>query len=191
MDNLLEKLVERAAEGDEKAISELVTQTQDRMYRFCMYLCANPSLAQDICQDAYVKALENLKKLKNKQAFISWMYRIIRNLFLDHLKAADNKEKINIETMNLEDATGKDPDLIAGVWETLLKMSPKDRFSLLLVDMEGYSYGEAAEIIGISEDALRSRLHRARKDFLEKFQSGETISEDDSSLKQEIKRNAG
>jgi RNA polymerase sigma-70 factor (ECF subfamily) len=55
------------------------------------------------------------------------------------------------------------------IQEILQKIDPMYRVALILVDAESYSYGEAAEIIGISEDALRSRLHKARKYFLQKL----------------------
>jgi RNA polymerase sigma-70 factor (ECF subfamily) len=173
------KLVIAARKGDQAAISELVEAAQPRLYRFCFYLCGNKPKAEDLCQEAFIKALSNLKKIKEPARFLSWLFRSTKNHFLDEVKAARNRESESIDSPDEEGGSAatrsealkldaRQEGMVA-VQEALSKLAQEDRFVLLLVDMEERSYQEAAEIIGISEAAVRSRLHRARKAFEELF----------------------
>jgi RNA polymerase sigma factor (sigma-70 family) len=173
------KLVVAAQRGDASALSQLVEAAQPRLYRFCFYLCGNAPRAEDLCQEAFVKALNNLKKVKEPARFISWLFKATKNHFLDDVKAARNRESESIDGSDEEggspmphaDALKIEPEQegLTAVHEALSKLDKDDRMILLLIDMEERSYQEAAEIIGISEAAVRSRLHRARKAFEDAF----------------------
>lgn len=173
------KLVTAAQKGDQAAISELVEAAQPRLYRFCFYLCGNRPKAEDLAQEAFVKTLSNLKKIKEPARFISWLFRATKNHFLDEAKAARNRESESIDAPDDEGGSAQTraealkteatQEGMAAVRQALSRLSQEDRFVLLLVDMEERSYQEAADIIGISEAAVRSRLHRARKAFEEIF----------------------
>lgn len=175
--NDLADLVVRAQGGDEKALVALVEQTQNSLYRFTYYLAGNEALAQDLCQETYVRVFESLSKLKDPGRFQSWIYIMAKNLFLDHCRKSSTKNEISSEAWESVDGASQSPEAPKNieVQQTLALLTEEYRLVLVLVDMEGYSYGEAAEIIGISENALRSRLHRARQQFLTKYESLETM----------------
>lgn len=166
----IERLVRSAQKGDEAALSLLIQKTQSSLYRFCFYLAANKHLAQDLCQDTYIKALENIQKLKKPDKFISWLFTTAKNLFLDYQRSPQNPRRTEGLDM-IESSLSHEPqsDLRIQIQEALKQLPPDDRLVLLLVDLEGHSYGETAEILGISEDAVRSRLHKARKLFANKY----------------------
>jgi RNA polymerase sigma-70 factor, ECF subfamily len=161
----IEKLVRSAQKGDEGALSLLIQKTQKNLYRFCCYLASNESLAQDLCQDAYIKALENIGRLKKPDKFLSWLFTTAKNLFLDHQRSPATQRAEPLDSVENSVAQAPKTDLRIQIQETLDKLPADERLVLLLVDLEGYSYSEAAEILGISEDAVRSRLHKARKLF--------------------------
>jgi RNA polymerase sigma-70 factor (ECF subfamily) len=166
-DGLL-KLVTEAQTGDEAALSRLIENTQNDLFRFTYYLCGNNQLAHDLCQDTFIKVLENIAKLKEPERFKSWLFRMAKNLYLDHVKSSKNKGHVGMESVpDLQSAEDKETAL--EIRQALSHIETEERILLLLVDLEGHSYGEAAQIVGITEDALRSRLHRVRQTFLAKY----------------------
>jgi RNA polymerase sigma-70 factor, ECF subfamily len=167
-------LVARARKGDQAALSELVRATQPRLFRFCLYLCGNPALAQDLCQDAYVRALENLKQLKGPENFPGWLLKTAKNLHLDHVKSPRNAPGPALEDLppSQEPATsGREAEDRMEVHRALAQLPLEDRQILLLIDVVECTYAETSEIIGISDSTLRFRLHHIRKAFLAALKS--------------------
>lgn len=161
-------LVGSAQGGDERALAALIELTQDKLFRFCFMLGRNKEGAEDLCQEVYLKAFRSLAKIKNPAAFPSWLYQIAKNLFID-LKRAET------EPLEPEDeSTSPNYETALHVREVLSHFETEDRVLLLLVELEGQSYKEAAETLETTEDAVRSKLHRLRQIFLKKFDSGET-----------------
>lgn len=173
----LESQVRRAQKGDPQALSQLLRLTQVRMSRFCLYLCHDPQLAQDIAQDSYVRALGDLRKLKDPTKFVSWLFKIAKNLFLDHVKSPRNARNEALEDSQSEARKGdgfqqssSDAEFSLHLKDTLKRLEPEDRLLLLLIDLEERTYFEAAEILGISEANVRFRLHHIRKEFINKYE---------------------
>lgn len=160
----LEALVTRAKAGDEGAFSDLVRLTKNRLYRFLFFLSQDAALANDLSQDSYLYALEHLKSLQEPAAFPRWLFLIAKNRFLDYRRSPRNKPYDDVADLDPEFAGG-DRELALQTKEVLAQLPEAERFVLLTVDLEGFSYAEASEIIGISEAAVRSRLHRARTAF--------------------------
>jgi len=163
-------LVESASNGDESAVSSLVELTQDGLYRFFLYLTADSALSQDLSQDAYVRAFSKLHLLKEPEKSKSWLYRFGKNLFIDYVRANKKHKAEALDEERLSDADSAQQDLIISTRQVLDKLEQNERIILVLVDMEGRSYQEAAEVLDVSESALRSRLHRARKSFLAEYE---------------------
>lgn len=163
-------LIDAAKAGDTKAWRELIEATQNRLYKFCLVLCGDPVRAEDLCQDAFLKTFDKLSKLENPDSFVDWLFRMTKNLYIDGLRSRRETEPLP------DDEVQSHPQLAEhlAVHETLSQFEPEDRYLLLLVDMEEYSYREAADVLGITEDSVRSRLFRLRKAFVEKFTAGET-----------------
>src|SRR4051794_16823968 len=86
----LETLVLSAQKGDEAAFSALIERTQDRLFRFLLYLTNHRALAEDLTQDTYLRAFEKLPGLKDPKSFSPWLIRISRNVFLAHVKLHKN-----------------------------------------------------------------------------------------------------
>jgi RNA polymerase sigma-70 factor, ECF subfamily len=162
-------LVLQAQRGDESAISDLIEMSQKDLFRFVFYLTGNNQLAHDMCQDTFIKVLENLPRLKEPERFKSWLFQMAKNLYLDHTKSSKNKGHVSIESALPDMTSAEDKQKVLEIRQALSHIETDERLPLLLVDLEGYSYTEAAKIIGVSEDALRSRLHRARQTFAEKY----------------------
>jgi RNA polymerase sigma-70 factor, ECF subfamily len=163
----MKDLVVRAKKGDAEAQTALVRATQERLFRFCYHLCRDRGLAQDLAQDSLIRALAEIGKLKEPEKFLSWLYRIARNLFLDHVKSPANATKLEVdEKLEAQD----DQEFSLHLRQVLQQLDPEDRFLLLLIDLEERTYQEAAEIVGISESNVKFRLHHIRKEFINKYE---------------------
>jgi RNA polymerase sigma-70 factor (ECF subfamily) len=169
----LSKLVEAAQAQQPGSFDALIEATRARLFRFCFYLTSNREQAEDIYQETYLKAFHSLSKLEDANQFESWLLRIAKNLFIDRIRVARDTVHLPVEELELVLEGDFDPatvDTARQVHSVLASMSPNDRLILVLVDMEGNSYDEVAEVLGISMPAARSRLSRARQEFLKKHQ---------------------
>lgn len=167
------KNLQLAQKGDRAAFKFLIEVTQDRLYRFALYLTGSPQQAQDLCQEAYIKMLTHISNLRELETFWSWLFRIVKNNFLDQRKSAANKGHTAIEDVS-ESEFLTDPAAAQELMQlthALRKLSEDDRLVIVLVDIEGYSYQEAGDILGASENAVRSRLHRARQALAQMVES--------------------
>ena len=172
----IKKLVLLVKKGHEPALGELIVLIEGHVLRFCVFLTGDRVFAQDLCQDTLIRALEAVGQLKEPEKFMSWLFAICRRLFIDHCRAAPpevSSLSISEDTdfINMVATSEMNADDLLHIRSALLALEPEDRTLILLVDVEEYSYKEAGEILGISENATRSRIHRIRKRFVEKFES--------------------
>jgi RNA polymerase sigma-70 factor (ECF subfamily) len=166
----LAEIVVRVQSGEAAARGELIEKIQDRLYKFCLLLAHNRELAQDLCQETFVKVFLNIEKLKNPETFLAWMYQIARNIFIDLKRNPANKEDLS-ESPEENSSTSPEMDLILQVKRALSQFEPDEQILLLLVELEGYSYKEAGDVLKLSEDAVRSKLHRLRALFISKMKN--------------------
>jgi len=169
---LLEDLVEAAKRGDEGALSRLIERSQTRLFRFCLYLTGDPRLSEDLCQDTYVKVLEKLKSLRSAADFHGWLYRTAKNLYIDQWRRAKRLEPLPLDSEPERRGAPAErlPDLALEIRAALASLDPEHQVLLLLIDQQGHSYKEAAAILGLSEAAVTSRIHRIRRAFLEAYE---------------------
>jgi RNA polymerase sigma-70 factor (ECF subfamily) len=166
-------LVQAALQNDSKAINELVLQSQSSLFTFCFYLTKNRQLAEDLTHDSLLRALGNLKQLKNPDAFIGWVKQIARFQYLDYLKAAENaRTHVDAEDASERGELRVEPGVTVeqiATLQVLHRLSEEDRAVLILSDIEEYGHAEVAEILKIPEGTVKSRLSRARVRFAEIF----------------------
>lgn len=166
----LTELVVKAQKGESDAHGALIDLTQNSLYKFCLLMSNNREVAEDLCQETYIKALQSITKLQNPKTFVGWLYQIARNLFVDHTRSAAYRKNSALEEAD-EVAVGSDMEAILNVQRILAQFAPEERFLLLLIEIEGYSYQEAGNLAGLSEDAVRSKLHRLRQLFIQRYKS--------------------
>lgn len=156
-------LFNEARKGQRQAQEYLILITQKKLYKFCILLGNDFSSAEDLCQETYIKALSHLEQLDKPEAFQGWLYQIARNLHIDFLRK--QKKLKNYEP--LDDIKNQfNPidqyDLLLDLQKRLSQLDLNDRFLIILIEIEGFSYKEAAHWLKMSEDAVRTRLHRLR-----------------------------
>ncbi|MGE0614242.1 MAG: RNA polymerase sigma factor [Bacteriovoracia bacterium] len=167
-----------ARQGDQSAFGEVIELSQTRLFRFLVYLCGKPDLAQDLAQETYVKLWNNLKKLKEPEKFWSWLFKMAKNLFIDHVRAAKNSDSYTpIEEADhlLTDLSAGQRDVTLEIQTVLAQLKPEERSLILLIYFEEHTCAEVADILGISENAVWTRLHRVRQEFESKYSKSQLI----------------
>jgi RNA polymerase sigma-70 factor (ECF subfamily) len=166
-------LVRAAAGGDERAMEELLMRAQQVAYRFSLLVCGHPEDAEDVMQDALIRTYKHAGSIKDPAAFRTWLFRTVRNACLMKRRRRVD-EPARLETLEpgtpQEVAThDRGPDDVAmNNWlgrqlrEALAKLPPAYRMIVLLREMEGLSTREVATVTGMTEDNVKTRLHRAR-----------------------------
>ncbi len=149
---------------------EVVTQHSARVYRLALRLTGNPHDAEDLTQDVFVRVFRSLDKYR-PGTFEGWLHRITTNLFLD---GARRKQRIRFDLMaddadervpTREPGPGQvvvDQDMDHDVARALAALSPDFRAAVVLCDIEGLSYEEIADVLGLKLGTVRSRIHRGR-----------------------------
>ena len=166
-------LVERVAANDQQAAGDWIEICQNPLMSFCFYLCGNKALAEDICHDAFVKGLQSIGQLRKPEQSIAWLKQIARRLFLDYKKsAAQSKPHMDFNEMNhnsLQSESLSDQQILA--MQALQILSEEERNIVIMVDIQGHSYLEVAELIQMKEGTVKSKLFRARKKMLESIET--------------------
>lgn len=159
----------------EQFISQVeITRTNFR--RFLVALCCGDSmLADDIAQESYIKAYLSCDSLLSQEKFKSWIFKIGYNTFINHKSSlkltVDIEDAKEIKAHERSDSTF----IYQELYEALSRIPPKERTSLLLFYLQGYSIKEIAEIQGASQDAVKQHLSRGRKN-LRNFLSPDNLS---------------
>jgi RNA polymerase sigma-70 factor (ECF subfamily) len=170
-------LVVRAKAGDTDAFGELVERTEARAYGLCLRMLGNTEDAEDCLQEVFIKAFKAMPRFRQEARFSTWLYRIaynecvmrIRKRRLDTVPL-DSPVELGDRSVDRELADWtNDPRAdvmnheLAGVLARhVSELHPTYRVVFLLRDIHGLSTGETAETLGLSEPAVKSRLHRAR-----------------------------
>jgi RNA polymerase sigma-70 factor (ECF subfamily) len=171
------ELVERARAGNEDALSELYRRHERRAYNLALRTVGNPWDAADVSQEAFIKAFRNLDSFKGEARFGTWLHRIVVNAAYDHLRRHKAEP---MDSDILDDlsgpagpaavvATGRggvDPavdGLSDPLRRALMSLNEGFRFAVVLCDLLGFPYGEAADILGVQEGTIKSRIFRARE----------------------------
>jgi len=177
-----QELLRSAAAGDRAAFAEVVKRYEDTVYRFSLKLCRDPARAEEVLQDTFINVFRKLGTFDGKSKFTTWLYTIVANncLMKRRRRKLDELEDSLEELDNPStDSDGKFARRVARWDETpaelvlkkelrtvldaaILKLPPLYRAVFVLRDVEGNSTEEAAHILGISVEAAKSRLRRAR-----------------------------
>ena len=170
-------LVERARRGDEAALTELYRRHERRAYNLALRTLGNPWDASDVTQEAFIKAFRNLDSFKGEARFSTWLHRIVVNAAYDQLRR-HRPEPMDSEILDgLSSPSG--PGAVVGsgregidpavdglsdpVRTALMSLNEGFRFAVVLCDLLGFPYNEAAEILGVQEGTIKSRIFRARE----------------------------
>jgi RNA polymerase sigma-70 factor (ECF subfamily) len=184
------QLVRSAATGDAEALDRLLMRAQEVAWRFSTAVCGDADDAEDAMQEALIKTYRYVGHIREPGAFRPWLYRTVRNACLmgRRKKAGEPARLQSLDEVlpgsdgpTRPDAPhpGKNPEQLAdnaGLRRRLRKalrtLSGPYRAIVFLREMEGLSTREVAKVMGISEDNVKTRLHRARLQLQTELERG-------------------
>ena len=160
-------VVARARRGDAEAFAALVRHYDPGLRSLAFRLLGDRDLMDDVLQDAYLKAYRALPRFKGRSRLGTWLYRIVYNAAVDELERGRRGTYVPLdEVVDPPDPRPGTADAVAtrnDLAEALARLAPEDRATVLMVDAQGFDYREAAEVLGVPEGTVASRLNRARR----------------------------
>ncbi|HET8547850.1 MAG TPA: sigma-70 family RNA polymerase sigma factor [Bryobacteraceae bacterium] len=171
------RLVEQCLAGQDAAWDELVRTYTRRVYALCCRFTGRESEAQDLTQEVFLRVFRSLKSFKSGEgSFTVWLNRLTRNLLIDHYR----RTRLERATESIEDqlpvleekvAMSRTEGILAGreasevLQAALQKLSPDLRETVILRDIEELEYREIAQVLGVPEGTVKSRLNRGRAEL--------------------------
>lgn len=173
-------LVKRAQNNDLAAFEELVQLYQNKVYALCVHLAGNHADAQDLAQEALIRAYRSLGSFRNEADFGTWLHRITVNVWLNFRRKNSGRVPLSLDDPYVDSSGGEvrrevadsdgdplqeleDKEFRRLVRAALDDLSGEHRAVLVLRDIEGYSYEEVSQMLGCSLGTVKSRLSRARE----------------------------
>jgi len=172
------ELVTRCLEGDEGAWEDLVRTYTRRVYSICYRFTGRESEAQDLTQEVFLKVFRNVRSFRaGEGSFGVWLARLTRNLLIDHYRRSRMEratasieeqlpmleEKAAIESRTEAALAGREAS--EALQKALARLSPDLREAVILRDIEGMEYREIAQVLGVPEGTVKSRLNRGRSEL--------------------------
>lgn len=175
----LERIVKLAASGNERAFEQLVSIYESAVYNMAMYTVKNRDDALDVSQEVFVKLWQSLPTFRGECSIKSYIMKLTKNASLDLMRKKSRRQSVSLTVENDkgEEAQLDLPDTsdeanpeqaylreerIRKVREGLLRLDDEQRQIIIMRDMNGMSYAEIADALGLNEGTVKSRLNRAR-----------------------------
>lgn len=172
------KVVQRIIDGDQEAFAQLVKEYEKPVYNLCLHMAGNSDDAQDLAQEAFLKAWRGLRFYKFEASFSTWLYRLTTNVCIDFLRQQKRRPTTSLTVGDEEDESAeleirdylplpeeqvaqKDQHQI--IMEALDALDDEFRMLLTLRVMEECSYEQIAEIMDLKVGTVKSRISRARE----------------------------
>ncbi|OPX92642.1 MAG: ECF RNA polymerase sigma factor SigW [Pelotomaculum sp. PtaB.Bin104] len=178
--NGIDLLVTRAKKNDISAFEELLRIHQNRIYSICLRFSGNRDDAQDLAQDAFIRAYRAIGSFRNEADFGTWLHRIAVNVCLNSRRKNGGVQPVSLDETYQSESGGEVRHEVASeegdplqaleekefnslVRKALNGLSDEHRTVLVLREIEGYSYEEVSRMLGCSLGTVKSRLSRARE----------------------------
>jgi RNA polymerase sigma-70 factor (ECF subfamily) len=183
-----QELVDQARKGDQDAFRGLVERYQRKAFAVALGIVRDRDDANDICQEAFLRAYRGLERFDGDAQFFTWLYRILHNLSIDHIR------RRSFQASSLDDADKAAPiadaspeadpsrridrqRLCARLDDALAQLTPVHRAVIMLREVQGLSYQEIADTVGCSIGTVMSRLFHARRKLLKAIEANEDVLE--------------
>ena len=173
------ELLAEAARGDAGAFGEIVRRYRHLVYATALQIAGEPAAAQDVAQDPFLSAFVSLKDLRSMESFPPWLRKIARNKALAWRKEQERlapledagvlRAPAEASETETEDEREEVDAFRAEVRKLVSSLSDALRFPLLICYLDGVPTAEAARFLGITEGALRKRLHDGKKKLQERI----------------------
>jgi RNA polymerase sigma-70 factor (ECF subfamily) len=178
-----QELVAAAQAGDRRAFQTLYQRYERKVYAVAYGFLRNQEDALDVLQEAFIKVHRYLPNFEGQSSFYTWLYRIVANLCIDHLRRAGRKRDVEFDdklrhddasesaatlpTSSLGDPARavKNKEILAAVEVALDELSEKHRAVIVMRELQGMSYADMAKAMDCSKGTIMSRLFHARRNM--------------------------
>ncbi len=151
---------------DDTRIENIINLYGDLLYRTGIMILGNPQDVQDVLQEVMLKVLQKMPEFHDSEHEKAWLLRVTINLCKDMLRFRFRHQYIQIDELEIEAVDTDDRQLL----QEIIQLPPRWRIVLLLHYVEGYSLKEIADILAISENAVKKRMQRAKAGLKKKLQ---------------------
>jgi RNA polymerase sigma-70 factor (ECF subfamily) len=158
----IDQLAAKAQAGCLVSFERIVQLNKDRLFTYLVQLLGNAHDAEDVTQEAFVKAYRNLHSFNGKARFTTWLFAIAKNTALTQIRRRKPLQSIDGLEETIEAPQPHDPAEAESIWRLARKLKPKFYETLWLFYAEGFSLKETAEILNTNAITVRVNLHRAR-----------------------------
>ncbi|MBU3128193.1 RNA polymerase sigma factor SigY [Clostridium tagluense] len=171
-------LISKAKEGNKSALNTLLKDNLNILKGYVVKMVGDPHLAQDIIQDALLKAVLNINKFEPRAKFSTWLIKIATNVYRDYLR---KNKFLGLADENLIHSGNQVEDIVISNYEygeimkIILKLPYEKRAVFILKHYYGYKYEEISGIIGCPIGTVRSRLHSAVKYIISEIERKEIL----------------
>jgi RNA polymerase sigma-70 factor (ECF subfamily) len=160
-------LAKQAARGDVTAFEELYRKNAGRIYLLCLRMCADPALAEEMAQEAFLRAWQKLGSFRGDSAFSTWLHRVTVNVVLGHRRSTARKAagvtSVGDEHLRDHPSPRRSPGQILDLERSIASLPEGARTVFVLHDVEGYRHREIAGLTGLAVGTSKAQLHRARQ----------------------------
>ena len=182
MDDL--NIIEFCLLGDVNQFSKLVNKYKNMVYNLCFRMCHNHNEAEDLTQDSFLRAFQNLESFDPNHQFSTWLYQVTLNLVRDHFKKRkiksysldqndrrqlDSYSKIPANSSNNPENSFKEKENLRQIEQSVASLPISYREVIVLRHFQGLSYHEIAMILKLPLSTVKGRLYHARQQLQEKL----------------------
>jgi RNA polymerase sigma-70 factor (ECF subfamily) len=161
--------VARAARGDRQAFERLYREHVNRIYSLCTRMVGDRTRAEELTQDAFVRAWEKLDQFRGDSAFGTWLHRLAVNVVLNDRQTESRRRGRQDDSVEDVDTMAHGevrpspvPGLSIDLERAVAKLPPGARKVFVLHDVEGYTHDEIGQMLGVTAGGCKAQLHRAR-----------------------------
>ena len=168
-----ELLFRRAQRGDPEAFEQLIGPLEQLVWRICWHYTGNREAAEDCGQETMIRIWRSLESYRGDCALESWVYRIAANCCMDWLRKKKRDKSVSVEPLQdqgfdpADPSPGTEDQVVAEdehrrLREAITQLPDEQREALILTQLEKVPYEEAAQMLGVSEGTIKSRVNRAK-----------------------------
>lgn len=166
-------------QGDHEAFESLVRRYQRMIYALTYRMSGSTADAEDLTQETFIRAHQQLAAFRSDAKFSSWLYRIAVNHCLNWQQRSARREQVHAEwSKGQAHNSDSDQKLSSRVQEALLQLDPKQRAAVVLTTYDGLNHAEAARVLGCSETTVSWRLFVSRRKLKGLLQKSEGASDE-------------
>ncbi len=178
METIVKRLIREVRKGDQQAFAEIVELYKDKVYQVSYRMVGNVHEAQDVAQEAFLRAYTNIDRFDIERKFSTWLFRIATNVAIDRLRKkkpdfylqdeVKGSDGLTIESQLAADADLPEDQVVTlemqeWVQEEINQLPPKYRTAIILKYIEDLSINEISEILDMPPSTVKTRIHRGRE----------------------------